>query len=152
MTYNDRNDDWPIDEAWVDIDRRMTHEDFKEYHLTCQDWIWFDDATPFGCCMCINSRESFKYLGDTLQTLLDNAVVDGKTYTLTRKENSGRHTQSPWYTAYTQFSQFAEWGYQMMPEDRYRNVHQIRTFEKTLDDFIRAGIEFSHIILVERED
>lgn len=152
---NDNNDDWPIDQAWLEIDKKMTYEDFKENHLTSQDWIWFEDNTPFGCCMCINSSDTHHHLGNTLKTLLDHAVVNGNTYTLTQKivmqGKRGIYAQTPWSTAYTQFNQFAEWGYQMMPEDEYRNIHQIRTSGKRLDDFIKAGIQFSHIILVQEE-
>jgi hypothetical protein len=156
MEIDNNNDDWPIDQTWLEIDKRMTYETFEENDtIKSQDWIWFDDNTPFGCCMCINSRDTHQYAGNTLKTLLDHATVDGNTYTLTQKivmqGNKGIYTQTPWDTAYRRFSQFAEWGYQMMVEGEYKNIHQIRTSGKKLDDFIKAGIRFSHIIHVKEE-
>lgn len=155
---NNNNDTWPHhhDQAWLKIDKERTYENVDGNDaVKGQEWIWFDDATMYGSCMCINSRETHQYVGDTLKTLLDHAVVDGKTYILTNKivfqGNIGRHTETPWYKAYSQFSQFAEWGYQGRPTEEYDNIHQIRTLNKRLADFIKAGIQFSHIIIVDEE-
>ncbi len=155
---NDVYDDWPdMDQSWLKIDKEMTYENVEESDVVVryQEWIWFDDATMYGSCMCINSRDTHQYVGDTLKTLLNHAVVDGNTYTLTNtivmQGKIGRHTETPWSKAYSQFSQFAEWSYQMRPSDEYDKIHQIRTRDKKLDDFIKAGIQFSHIIIVEDE-
>jgi hypothetical protein len=148
--------------AWLEIDKQMTYDvatnDVNDNHLvTCQDWIWFDVTGPFGVCMCINSNDTHQYLGDTLQLLLDHAVVNAAegTYTLTNHivihGNIGKHIETPWSKAFSQFSQFAEWGYHVLPEEEYRNVHRIRTENKTLSDLIKAGIRFSHIIHVGEE-
>jgi hypothetical protein len=116
------------------MDNEMTYELSKITDtIKHQDWIWFDDAQPFGCCMCINTRDTFQYLGNTLKTLLDNAVFDGNTYTLTQKmvirinvnPNRGICAQTPWHAAYTRFSQFAEWGYHIL-----KKVEAIRCRKK----------------------
>jgi hypothetical protein len=157
MDNDNNNDVWThIDHAWHEIDRKMTHEEFEQNNaIKCEEWIWFDDVTMYGSCMCINSRDTCQYVGDTLITLLDHAVVNGNTYTLTNtiviQGKIGIHTETPWSKAYSQFSQFAEWGYEMSPTDEYDNIHQIRTRDKKLDDFIKAGIQFSHIIIVEED-
>ncbi|RYE16291.1 MAG: hypothetical protein EOP45_17750 [Sphingobacteriaceae bacterium] len=133
----------------------MTYEDLEHNDIQKQEWIWFDDATMYGSCTCINSQDTLQYLGDILQPLLDYAVKKGNTYTLTNEivfqGHIGEHTQTPWTQAYSQFSQFAEWGFQGMPIERYKNIHQIRTSGRCFEDFTKAGIKFSHIIIVEEE-
>ena len=149
-------DSWPIDDSWLEMDKEMSYE-LEDEAVRAQDWIWFDDDTMYGYNMCISSLDTHQYLASPLKLLLDHAVVDQtrNIYTLTNKivfeGNVGRHTETPWSHAYSQFSHFAEWGYEQPPDEEYEHIHQIRTRGKNLDEFIAAGINFKYIIIVEEE-
>ena len=151
-------EDWPLYQSWVATHEKMTSTEITEAVIK-EDWIWFDNITMYGSSMCIHSRDAFEHIGPTIQTLLDHAVKDGNKYTLTNrflyKGNVGRQVQMPWSAAYSDMSQFAEWGYQGAGA-AYWNIHRLKihgnkSWESGLQKLLDAGVKFSHIILVEEE-